>query len=466
MKKFAALLSALLLLAALLTVTAVAAESVLYENDFSDPKTLSDFTQYRLTWEIKNGGLYLTDTPTDTMPYAVGDSMYAHILYVPAEPLTDYIVEADYMHLQTAGGLIFRADEKAADEQADGYYGYIAFIGTAGNRGALGCSGWSGKYLGNFSTGIETSACTPGTNAHIKVIVKGNRIKVDITNKDTGKAIYSYAYTIRRSSTDAQWVEGTVGFRMLTSLMSLGLNSVDKAYFDNLKITTANEVTEAEMTTIAKVEAVQAVTEIDTSNTKVVYTNTFDDATALQDFTPYGSTWVVNDGKLYLASVVKKGYTHILYSGDTALTTLTDYVMEFDMYNTQTAGGGIFRANLAKADSTTNGFYGYIAFVATTGTKFALGYGAASGDYGGNIKVSSNLITPGSNVHFRIVVKGDLLQCVVTDLDTGKELWRHIDKNVVWTAGTFGFRLLGKTTDGLDNLKMTAFDNLTVSVFE
>lgn len=466
MKKISTYLPIWLLLAAMLTVGAFAAETVLYENDFSDPATLSDFTQYRLQWEIKNGGLYLTDVPTDTMPYETDNECYAHILYVPQEPLTDYIVEADYMNLQTAGGLIFRADNRAADEQGDGYYGYLAFIGTAGDRGALGCSSWSGRYLGNLNTGKAASTCTPGVNAHIKVIVKGDKIKVDITNKDTGKTIYSYAYTIRRASNDAQWVEGTVGFRMLTSLTSLGLDSVGTAYFDNLKITTANAVTAAELTTTAAVDAAEALSAIDTSNLKTVYTNTFDTAAALQDFTPYNGTWTVKDGKLYADTVVKIGYMHILYSGKESLTNLTDYVVAFDVYNTQSAAGGIIRSDLARADSTANGFYGYIAFVSTDAAKAALGYAAPDGSYGGNIKVSSTCTAPGANVHFEIAVKGELLQCVVTDADSGKELWRHVEKNVVWSSGTFGFRVLAKNMDGRNNLKNIAFDNLTVSVFE
>ena len=80
MKRTLLCIPLLLLLAAVLCLGTFAAEKVLYENDFSDPATLSDFKQYRLRWEIKNGGLYLTDTPTDTMPYGLDGSVYAHIL--------------------------------------------------------------------------------------------------------------------------------------------------------------------------------------------------------------------------------------------------------------------------------------------------------------------------------------------------------------------------------------------------
>ena len=55
MKKLLLCVSVLL---AFLTVSAFAAETVIYENDFSDPSTLSDFEQYVQEWEIKNGGLY------------------------------------------------------------------------------------------------------------------------------------------------------------------------------------------------------------------------------------------------------------------------------------------------------------------------------------------------------------------------------------------------------------------------
>lgn len=61
MKKTTLLLSMLALMLALLAISASAAETVIYENDFSDAATLSDFKQYRAEWEIKDGGLYLTD---------------------------------------------------------------------------------------------------------------------------------------------------------------------------------------------------------------------------------------------------------------------------------------------------------------------------------------------------------------------------------------------------------------------
>ena len=81
-----------ILLATLLSLGVFAAETVIYENDFSNPSTLSDFTQYCQEWEIRDGGLFLTET---FLPEAVNkniETSFAHILYDAGEDLTDYIV--------------------------------------------------------------------------------------------------------------------------------------------------------------------------------------------------------------------------------------------------------------------------------------------------------------------------------------------------------------------------------------
>ena len=62
MKKVYIALFTVLVLLFVATASVSAAEYVYYENDFSDPSTLGDFKQYRMEWEIRDGGLYLTDT--------------------------------------------------------------------------------------------------------------------------------------------------------------------------------------------------------------------------------------------------------------------------------------------------------------------------------------------------------------------------------------------------------------------
>lgn len=94
MKKTTLLLSMLALMLALLAISASAAETVIYENDFSDAATLSDFKQYRAEWEIKDGGLYLTDRLDADAPNNSPATTFAHILYQSKQKLTDYIVES------------------------------------------------------------------------------------------------------------------------------------------------------------------------------------------------------------------------------------------------------------------------------------------------------------------------------------------------------------------------------------
>ena len=90
MKRFLLCISLML---AVLTLSAFAAETVIYENDFSDPSTLRDFKQYRQEWEIKDGGLYLTETFFAEADKQSLDTSFAHIIYQTNEKLTDYIVE-------------------------------------------------------------------------------------------------------------------------------------------------------------------------------------------------------------------------------------------------------------------------------------------------------------------------------------------------------------------------------------
>ena len=103
----------------LLAIGAFASETVIYENDFSNSSTLSDFTQYRHAWEIKDGGLYATSTVIDS---GTTDG-YSHILFNPDFKLTDYIAEIDYMNAQVTGGLVFNADMNLANHTKNGFYG-------------------------------------------------------------------------------------------------------------------------------------------------------------------------------------------------------------------------------------------------------------------------------------------------------------------------------------------------------
>ena len=215
-----------------------------------------------------------------------------------------------------------------------------------------------------------------------------------------------------------------------------------------------------------------AATRIDTSNLVAVYTNTFDDADALADFTQYYGTWGVRNGKLYLLNTVHKDQNFILYTGDDSLTSLTDYVVDVDMYNVQSQGGVIIRSDLQRASSNGvgNNFYGYIGFISFTGEKGAIGYGSTTGNWGDNLIVSKKVTTPTVNLHLQLAVKGNTITLNITDIDRDRPLWSATVEDSTYEKGTFGFRLYGgsdKRFEGkaLCNLNATAFDNLVVSVY-
>ena len=247
---------------------------------------------------------------------------------------------------------------------------------------------------------------------------------------------------------------------MRHSYTATGVNSVGTAYFDNLKITTANEVNLDN----AEVVVPEVEYAIDTSKITTVYTNTFDTQDSLKEFKLYGGEWTVQDGKLYPTAVASK-FTHMLYNGSQKLKGLTDYVLDVDMYNSQTQMGAIIRSDLGLASDGDNAICGYIGFLAFDGVKAALGYGNAEGGWGGNLLVGTAAFKPGSNLHLQVAVQGKTMQLVVTELETGKFLWTGSADDTTWASGTFGFRAYGLEKSGLMNLNNTAFDNLKISVF-
>ncbi|MBQ8836522.1 MAG: copper amine oxidase N-terminal domain-containing protein [Clostridia bacterium] len=471
------LLLCIILTVAMFAISVGAEETVIYENDFSNPSTLSDFKQYRAQWEIKDGGLYLTENLDPGLNVA---SAFSHIIYQSDEVLTDYVAEVDYMNIQTSGGIVFRSQQSSVDSQDSGFYGYLAFVANDAAKGAFGCSTNTGTYKGNINVG-KSGNCNIGSNVHIKVIVKGNDVKIEMTNIDNGKTVYEYTYKIGTSEYDQVWNNGTVGLRMRAAYTSSNAYSAGNAYFDNFKITTADDTattTTPPTTTTPSTDTGSTTTTttpnatvtgetIDTSNLVTVYENSFDNAASIADFTQYRGTWEVYQGKLYLTSAVG-GQSHIVYGGDMDLVTLTDYVVDVDMYNIQTQGGVIIRSDYANVSGDTDSsIMGYLAFVSNNGNMGALGAGKADGTWlEGNIKVSPVIMSPGMNIHMQVAVKGTLLQLTITDIDTGKQLWTWCGSTSLWSSGSFGFRLRGTTTSaGLSNINNTCFDNLVVSVY-
>lgn len=455
-----------LCMAAVLAIGAFAAETVIYENDFSDPATIADFKQYCQEWEIKDGGLYLTEEFFSEAVVKNINSSFAHIIYQPKEKLTDYIVEVDYMNVQTAGGIIFRADESKVDHQVAGFYGYLAFIANDANKGAFGCCDNGGVYKGNIDVG-KAQNCNISSNVHIKVTVKGEKVHVLMTNLESGKTVYEFSYTIGTSKYDQIWASGTAGLRMRAGMEKNDAYSAGVAYFDNFKITTADEVDLGSTGVIPGAPTTNlGELKIDTSNLVAVYENGFDTFTALSDFEQFRGTWEVNNGRLYLSGS-NSVQSYILYAGKEELTTLADYVVDVDMYNVQTQGGIIIRSDFANVTGDTDdGFMGYQAFMSNTGKQGALGAGKPDGKWlEGNIEVSPVISAPGANLHLQFAVKGNILQYVITDIDSGKVLWQWSEEHDMWEKGTFGFRLRGNESNGMSNVGTVSFDNLVVSVY-
>lgn len=217
-----------------------------------------------------------------------------------------------------------------------------------------------------------------------------------------------------------------------------------------------------------------ATDKIDTSNLTVIYENNFDSEKALDDFTQYHGAWEIKNGRLCFTSKGNKDHSFILYTGKADLASLSDYVVDVDMYNIQSQGGVIARSDLSKIASDSNnggnGFYGYLGFLSFTGEKGAIGYGSTEGKWGGNLFVSKNVTTPGANVHIQLAVKDNRITLNLYDIDRDRLIWSCTQENDLYNAGTFGFRLYSKndkTFDGkaLCNIGTTSFDNLVVSVY-
>ncbi len=460
MKKFLAML----FVAILLVVGVSAAETVIYQNDFSDPATLWDFTQYRMEWEVRDGGLYMTETALAAAGKVDPASTFGHIVYNNPTTLDNYVIDVDLYNARTQTGVIVRSQRDKVVHKNSGIAGYLAFVSQDVSQGALGCGNLKGEWAGVLHSGLASKHLFPGANLHFNIIVKDQKIGVKITNIDTGKLAYDVVYTIGGNAKyDGIYTDGTFGFRMRAKN---GDNiAAGNSYWDNLVVTTANE-------------AVPAVTPVNTNATMIstkditpVYTQNFDDASALNDFTQYYGTWDVVDGKLYLTDVEDATAALIFYTGNEDLMKLTDYVLDVDVYNVQTQEGPILRCDFDSIEKNTtdgNNFYGYTTYTAFAGNQGAIGFGGQNGAWGGLISGATSpvdIFKPGDNIHIQAAVRGTTIQMSVSD-EAGKILWVGYKYNDMWEQGTFGFRMYAKLRDdGLDNVANTAYDNLVVSTF-
>lgn len=211
---------------------AVSAETpalgVYYENDFSDPSTLSDFTAFRGAWSIRDGKLWL-----DSVPEATGESS-AFLLYADpsAVKLTNYRIDVDLYNIQTQCGLLARCDYPfATGTVSDGFRGYYIFTGSAAKNGAVGYDKPENVWGGNLI--VADGKFSAGANLHLTAIVYGDRIYATYTDLDTDSVVLTLA-----ASSDT-WERGSFGLRMRNqygAAVNLG-----NAAFDNLCVRVIDE---------------------------------------------------------------------------------------------------------------------------------------------------------------------------------------------------------------------------------
>ena len=485
MKKLIAIVITCMLLVLGMTMTVGAAEYVYYENDFSDPATLSDFTQYRGEWGIVDGKLMLTGIGD------LGMEQFCHILFTKDEGiinLTDYIAEVDLINIQSSAGILVRCDTtKANGDSSNSFYGYVGFVSNNGTKAAFGRADGIGGYAGNMD--VSGAVTNPCENLHLKVTVEGKNITYVMTNLDTGAELHTYTVE------NGEWAMGSFGFR--AAIMQSGLLNVGVVGFDNVKITALGEVgdwlaagkalkdykpgvtsevivpkiTEAIEVTVPEVVKVEA-SKLDATKTEYVfYENDFSDPATIGDFTQYRGDWVIRDGRLYYDATTEgfdatSNFAFILYSGNHDANLLRNYTVEVDVHNSQTASGVITHADLSQADSdTANSFYGYVSFISNDGTKGAVGYCDWEGKWGGNLNVGDALLNPGGDYHIKVEHAADgTFTYTITALGSDEVIWTDTQASVEWGCGSFGFRMR-VALDNLISLGNTGYDNLKVTVY-
>lgn len=247
MKKImAVLLVALMVMSlAVLAIPASAADSYLYyENDFSDPATLADFSQYRSVWEIRDGALWVKSAKEG---FDDDDNMFGYILFNTTDKLTDYTVEADFKNVQTSTGICGRCDLSLASEvNGNCFGGYLGFISNNVGSGAMGRTSPDGaEWGGNYSGSVVGAGTTIGANLHIKCVFSGTLFTCTISDLATGGELYTYTV----DNTD--WTAGTFGIRMRLSYAAIGANTIGNLSVDNLKVYTTDKDWKPATTTAA-----------------------------------------------------------------------------------------------------------------------------------------------------------------------------------------------------------------------
>lgn len=211
--------------------------------------------------------------------------------------------------------------------------------------------------------------------------------------------------------------------------------------------------------------AASPVLSIDTQNKTEVYSNTFDSPDALSEFKQYNGKFTVSDGRARLSSYTKSTNAFMLYDGK-ALDGISDYVVEVDLYNVQTAAGLVAFCETERAAELIHGYSGYNIFTNSTGQKLALRSSGDDGKSTPTLKVCSWRINPGDDIHIEAAVSKDIVQVRFTDLHDGREIWAYSTVNTEHRGKGFGLMAYTKIYDGKLDCRKSSFDNLKVSKLE
>ena len=239
------------------------------------------------------------------------------------------------------------------------------------------------------------------------------------------------------------------------------LNELDvsETRFDNLVVKTLSAPSVEENFDVY-------ATLIETENATEVYRNTFDDASALDDFTQYSGAWSVEDGKVRLNkgnATYKNAY--FVYTGsNTDLHDLTDYIVEVDIYNLRQAEGLVARCDLDTCNEAIQGYMGINANFTTDGKKaFYRVTKTDDGKSAASLGTSDAICAPGDNVHLTLVMRGTTAQYIVSNLDTGRVLCALTADTEYHPSGSFGLMAYTAIAQSgtLDNSD-SYFDNLVV----
>ena len=230
--------AALLVFGALSISASAAVDEVVYENDFSDPATLADFTSYIVDFEIKDGKLWVKG-PKEGVDNTAGDK-FGFLIYNKGDTLKDYKVEADISDAQTMAGLLARCDlAKASATNANSFAGIVGFLSNNVGSGAIGrtsptpaADGTYSKWGGNYDGSVIALAGGKPAFAHMVMTVQGDKVAVVITDA-AGTEIYNHEI----AQTD--WTgAGAFGVRVrLQNGADPATSNIGTVTFDNLKIT-------------------------------------------------------------------------------------------------------------------------------------------------------------------------------------------------------------------------------------